>query len=110
MSVLNYDKVFRSSSGLNAIASSLLCFLFTAYLVYRHRHTVTLYALFLVFVPAGIQIFGNFQRALRLIQSTEPKPPRFEREVFDLLFWAGLSNLMLLIYVAALFRHIDGFI
>lgn|SRR5690348_11039080 len=107
---MNYLKVLRTSSGLNAVVSTSLCFLFAVYLVCRHRHTVTVYALFLVFIPVGIQIFGNFQRALRLIGSPEPKPPRFEQGILDLLFWAGLSNLILLIYVAALLRHVDGFI
>jgi hypothetical protein len=90
--------------------ASFLVFLFSVYLVCRHRHTVTFYALCLIFIPVGIQLFSQFQRALRLVNLAESQPPRLESEVFDLLFWAALSNLFLLVYVAALLRHIDGFI
>ncbi len=30
--------------------------------------------------------------------------------IFDLLFWASLSNLLLLIYIAVLLKHLDGFL
>lgn len=110
MSETSSTSLLRSSSGLNALVSCSLCFLLSAYLICRHRHTVTSYAVFLVFVPVGIQIFGQFRRGLRLIRSAEAKPSGFEEQIFGLLFWATFSDLVLLVYVAALLRHIDGFI
>ncbi|MGD0446621.1 MAG: hypothetical protein ABSA39_22020 [Edaphobacter sp.] len=103
-------RVSRSSSALNARVAHALFLAFGAYLAYRHRSTVNVYATFLVFIPVGIHLWGQFQRARRIVNSTEFRSETSKEAIYDLLFWAAIVNLLLLILIAALLRHIDGFI
>ena len=98
-----------SSPVVNAAAATLLCVILSAYLIYRHWHTISIYAVFLIFVPLCIHLFGLFQRARALVDSMESDSVRSKSAVFDLSFWAAISNLTLLIYISVLLRHIDGF-
>jgi hypothetical protein len=102
-------KESRSRSALSAAAASLLCVIVTAYLASRHRHTVSIYAVMLIFVPLAIQLYGQFQRARGIVHSTESVSAKSKEVVFDLLAWGATNNLLLLVYIAALLRRIDGF-
>ncbi|MGD0893912.1 MAG: hypothetical protein ABR955_16320 [Verrucomicrobiota bacterium] len=100
---------YRSPSGLNAAAASLLCVMLSIYLALRHWHTVNVYGVFVIFVPLGIQIIGQFQRARGILNAMESAPITSRNAVFDMLFWAAIANLMLLVFITALLRRVDGF-
>ncbi len=99
----------HSSSALNATAASLLYVMLSIYLALRHWRTINVYGVFIIFVPLSIQIFGQFQRARGIVNAMESTPDTAKRSVFDMLFWAAITNLTLLVFIAALLRHIDGF-
>jgi len=107
---LTLKKFSTSPSALNAVAANLLDVIVGAYLICRHRHTVSLYAIVLIFFPLGIQLVGQVQRARAVVKSMEALPFKSTEAVFDLLFWAAIANLMLLVFIGALLKHIDGFV
>jgi accessory gene regulator protein AgrB len=104
------NRIARFTSALNARVASVLFVVLGAYLAYRHRSTVNIYAILLVFLPVGIQLWGQFRRARGIVNSTEYRSEASKGAVYDLLFFAAIINLLLLILIAALLRHIDGFI
>jgi hypothetical protein len=104
------NKVSDLPPALNAAAATLVCAVLSIYLVCRHRHIMNTYAVFLIFIPFGIQLLGQFQRARGIVHTMESLSVSSKSLVFDLLFWAAITNLTLLIYIAALLKHIDGFI
>ena len=102
-------KPSHSASALNAGASSLLCLLLSLFLGVRHWHTLNVYAAALIFIPFCVHIISQFRRAKRLATSTNSKSADIGNEIFDLVFFASVSNLLLLIYIEVLLRHVDGF-
>lgn len=108
-----WNKFSRSVSEANAVAESLLFVLFVAYLACRHWHTVSTYLIYvfvLVFFPVGIHLWSQFYYARRIVNSGELQSETAKSDVYNLLFRAGLTNLLLLGFIAALLKHIDGFI
>jgi hypothetical protein len=110
---IDVDNRFRSAAALIAGASSLLCLLFCFYLGCKHWHIVNAYAITLIFIPFAINTLAQYLRVRRKFSAVDVES--FNRKevieaFFDLLFFASLSNWLLLIYIAALLRHIDGFV
>ncbi len=103
-------KFSRTAAALNATVLSLICVVFSIFLICRHWHTVTVYAILLIFAPFGVHVFAQFRRARRVADSIESVSTEGAMTIFDLLFWASLSNLLLLIYIAVLLKHLDGFL
>lgn len=103
------NRNLSSPPALNAAAASLLCVFLGVYIVYRHWNVINIYAVFLIFIPLGIQLVGQFQRARRIVRSKDPIPAASRSLIFDLLFWAAIGNLTFLIYIAVLLKHMDGF-
>src|SRR5271170_1846703 len=101
---------FRSLSALNAAAASLLCVILGLYIAYRHRHAVNIYAFTLILVPLGVQVYGQFRRAHTIFNSMESLSITSRALIFDLLFWTAITNLTLLVFIAALLKHIDGLV
>jgi hypothetical protein len=99
---------FRSPSALNAAAASLLFVVLGMGLVIRHWHAVTVHGVCLIFVPVGIQIFVQFQRARGTVKAMGSAPVASKNAVFDMAFFAAINNLMLLVFIATLLRRIDG--
>jgi len=104
-----WNEVCRFTSAFNAAFASILCLVFVAYLACRHRHAMNIYAVVLIFIPTGIQLVAQFQRARKIVKSMEIQSGTTKDGVFDLLFYGAIINLFLLSYIAALLRHIDGF-
>lgn len=104
------SQIANFSPAMNASLANVLGLIVATYLVCRHWHTVNIYALFFIFLPLGLQLFGQIQRARQIVHSLESVPVTSRPVILDLLFWAAITNLTLLIYIASLLRHIDGFI
>jgi hypothetical protein len=110
MSVANPKPVSRTPAAWNALLATLIYIFLGAFLIFRHKTILNIYTVVLVLIPLGIQAYGQILRARALATETGTMSPGLISRVFDLLFWAAIGNLLLLTLVAALLRHIDGFI
>jgi hypothetical protein len=99
----------RSRSMVNAAVASLLCVILSMYAALRHWRTVNVYGVLVIFVPLGIQIVGQFQRARGIFNAMGSAPIASKNAIFDVLFWAAIANLMLLALISVLLKKIDGF-
>ncbi len=108
-----WNKFSRFVREYNAAAESLLFVIFVAYLACRHWHTVSTYFIYvfiLVFFPVVMHLWSQFYYARRIINSMGLQSGTTKSDVYNLLFRTALTNLLLLVFIAALLRHIDGFI
>jgi hypothetical protein len=101
---------FRHTGALlNAMVSSALCVLLSLFICIRHWHTVTVYIAAFMLLPSCIHLVGLFRRAKRLVSSIGSQSETNRGGIFDLVFFASLSNLLLLLCVEGLCKRIDGF-
>jgi len=66
------------------------------------------YGIALIFIPFIVQIFAQYRRVGIVVAVTDSEPVSKRQAIFDLWFWASVSNLLLLVFIAALLRHVDG--
>lgn len=104
------NRIARFTSALNAYVANALFAMLCAYLVYRHWHTVNIYEICLMLLPVGINLWGQFRRARKIIDSNKSMSETSQDAVYHLLFLSAINNLLLLVFIAALLRHFEGFI